>query len=369
MWQSTLCPNSAAHSVMRLSVATVTASIACTMPAIAGGVDGDTPGNAIEINSLPFTDSGDTSLFSDDYDAVCPFSGSTAPDVFYGYQPTKNERIRIRSCDSVFDTKTYVLDSSFTEVACNDDGCSSGGVIPFHSDLRDVPLVANSTSYIAVNGWGGDAGAHVIDVALDVRPKQPCVIQCPPGSIPEDEPCDNGRTEINPGCNGEPPYVLSPVQCGTTTCGTSWATGGVRDVDSYSLHVEEQLTVLTMSITTGFNSMFGRYPNGDPQAPSCPAAALDPFVYTSIDDCGSAQGFSFIAMTPGEYWFIVVPTMFDLLPCGASGAYGTNDYFITWECEPYCPATASCSGDANGDGIVDFDDVVVVLTNWNTPCQ
>ena len=341
--------------------------VALKPTAFSGGRE--TPLEATVIPSLPYSDTGDTTKAIDDFDAVCPYEGSTSPDVFYSFSPAIDQRIRIRLCDSSFDTKTYVLDSSFTEIACNDDGCSSGGVIPFRSDLRDVPLFADETYYIAVDGWSGDAGAYVINVALDVGPNQPCVIQCPPGSIPEGEPCDNGRTEVNPGCDGPgAPWVVSEVECGTTTCGTSWALGGTHDTDWYGLNVPEINMTVTATITAGFNGVLGLFPNGNPSAPDCGSAAFENFVNTSIDDCGMPQSISFFTKIPGQYWLVVKPIAFDLLPCDGSGSCSSNDYVVTWECEPLCDGNNTCPGDANSDGVVSFIDITTVLAKWNQTC-
>jgi len=44
---------------------------------------GDTFDDAIQITVIPDTLIGTTEGFNDDYDEVCPFSGSTSPDVVY----------------------------------------------------------------------------------------------------------------------------------------------------------------------------------------------------------------------------------------------------------------------------------------------
>jgi hypothetical protein len=48
---------------------------------------GETIADAWVIYALPFNDTGNTSDNVNDYDEICPFSGSTSPDVVYAYEP------------------------------------------------------------------------------------------------------------------------------------------------------------------------------------------------------------------------------------------------------------------------------------------
>ncbi len=53
---------------------------------------------------------------------------------------------------------------------------------------------------------------------------------------------------------------------------------------------------------------------------------------------------------------------------GATWAYGTKfPYFIQVVAEP-TTSCAPCPGDANGDGMVNFDDVTEVIANWGAGC-
>ena len=49
--------------------------------------------------------------YTDDLDFVCPYDGSTSPDVFYAFTPDEDMVIDIGTCNSGFDTKLYVLDA------------------------------------------------------------------------------------------------------------------------------------------------------------------------------------------------------------------------------------------------------------------
>ena len=132
------------------------------------------------ITSLPFTDTGDTSDNSDEFDAVCPYSGSTSADVFYEMSGDLGE-ITITLCDSLYDGKTYILDSAFNVFACNDDACGDDG---FKSQL-DANLVAGATYYLAVDGYTGANGAYTLTVDGFVPP-EPCdPFECPPEQHPK----------------------------------------------------------------------------------------------------------------------------------------------------------------------------------------
>ena len=75
-------------------VAFLCAAGAFTTVVLAEG--GDTIAEATEIAALPFVDAGTTLGFNDDADEVCPYEGSTSPDVFYKYTPEADELVDIR---------------------------------------------------------------------------------------------------------------------------------------------------------------------------------------------------------------------------------------------------------------------------------
>ncbi|MCK4915351.1 MAG: hypothetical protein KAS89_04225, partial [Candidatus Eisenbacteria sp.] len=58
------------------------------VPTYEGRVEGDTIEDPFVIDDLPFLGSGDTCPFAHDYDEVCPYTGSAAPDVVYRYDCT-----------------------------------------------------------------------------------------------------------------------------------------------------------------------------------------------------------------------------------------------------------------------------------------
>ena len=102
-----------------LGFAAVAGLASVCLQGAAYGEGSEFPDGSVSITSLPFTDTGDTSDNSDEFDAVCPYSGSTSADVFYEMSGDLGE-ITVTLCDSLYDCKTYILDSAFNVFARND---------------------------------------------------------------------------------------------------------------------------------------------------------------------------------------------------------------------------------------------------------
>lgn len=149
---------------------------------------GDTCATATVIPSLPYSVSGSTVGYTNDYDEACPFSGSTAPDVVYSFTPATDMTVDITLCAGVtnYDTKLYVYQDvcpapgSGQHIACNDDACNSP-VFPnnFISALAGVGLTAGHTYYIVVDGYGSSAGDYTLEVAQWQPPPPPAVCDDP----------------------------------------------------------------------------------------------------------------------------------------------------------------------------------------------
>jgi hypothetical protein len=128
---------------------------------------GDTFQDATVINSIPYSNVGTTAGYTNNYDEICPYDGSTAPDVVYAYTPPANATISISLCEgSDYDTKLYVYENDeSTVVGCNDDACTSPN-FPYDwiSELTGLNLTAGNTYYIVVDGYGGSYGNYTIDI-------------------------------------------------------------------------------------------------------------------------------------------------------------------------------------------------------------
>ncbi len=164
------------------SAATTTEPVAGAASATVPLVGGDTCDTATVISTLPFSDSGNTCSFTDDYDEICDpavdFPGS--PDVVYSFTPATNVSVDISLCgNSAYDTKLYVYEGvcpdtmqSGTQIACNEDFCLTPSIeFVLVSSLSQVPMVAGTTYYIVVDGTndqvafpGLECGNYTIDV-------------------------------------------------------------------------------------------------------------------------------------------------------------------------------------------------------------
>ena len=241
---------------------------------------GEDIGSAVNIPALPYTDAGNTCTNIDDYDEVCPFTGSTSPDVVYSYTPTADIETNVSLCNSGYDTKVYVYaNDASTLVACNDDACGSDG---FRSELLCVPMTFGNTYYIVVDGYFGACG----DYDLAVSECTPCIVECPPDGLLEGEvDCfDDYKDAYNGGCNSTP-NVFTPIPCdgdgSATMCGSyggffhSPSGFNYRDTDWYELNPDYSAGA-TISVEGEYETLFGYLNAGN----GCGAPVFEDFIVT-----------------------------------------------------------------------------------------
>ncbi|HEX7402250.1 MAG TPA: hypothetical protein VF369_08735, partial [candidate division Zixibacteria bacterium] len=150
-------------------------------PSILRQEGGETCASATVISSLPYNPTGNTCDNVHDYDEVCPYTGSTAPDVVYSYTPAANEVVDIDMWGSLYDTKIYVYNGTCSNanlVACNDDYWSD-----YTSAIFNLSLTAGNTYYIVIDGYGTSCGDYIM--LMQIHPV--CDVVCPSGGIPEGE--------------------------------------------------------------------------------------------------------------------------------------------------------------------------------------
>ena len=205
---------------------------------------GDTIADAFVIPGLPFNDTGTTAGYNNDYDQICPYSGSTSPDVIYSFVPGEDLLVDVDLCGSAYDTKTYILDASLAVVACNDDFYYDATCGMYVSKLEDVPVSAGLSYYIIIDGYGGGFGNYILEITG--TPDVPCAVDCIgnlyPG--PEGEPplVDGYVDNYNGGCN-TPGYPFQELLAwpwgGFVVCGVSgWyvhSSTNYRDTDWFIL--------------------------------------------------------------------------------------------------------------------------------------
>jgi hypothetical protein len=295
-------------------------------------VGGDTIASATVIGSLPYADSGNTCSFVNNYDAVCPFTGSTSADVVYRYNATSAVSIDVILCNSTYDTKVYVYENSTANlIACNDDDCGSDG---FKSQLSCVNLTAGNSYYIVVDGYFGDCGNY----ELTVSECTPCIVSCPPGGVLEGEPdCENDTLDsYNGGCNSVPPaFTTIPCQGdgSTTMCGTyggfTYFGLSYRDTDWYRVNLSSPSTV-TWCVNGEYDTLIGII---DGNA-GCPVFAF--YDYTFSTPC--SEGCLTANLPAGEWWFFAATSGFGP---GAGACGGNYNGTLEWPCGPVSVESAS----------------------------
>lgn len=301
------------------------------LPYDGGFVGGENIGNAVAIGALPFADGGNTCGYNNDYDEVCPYTGSTSGDVVYSITPGSDVSIEIDLCNSLYDTKVYVYGPGGALVACNDDyGCGFSG---YQSHLDCVSLVAPNTYYIVIDGWLGECGDYDLTIAECAGP-QPCT-PCPAAAQLEGEPdCFDGYVDhYNGGCNSQPP-VYTEITC-PTICGKAgtYIFNGLsyRDTDWYHVNLPAGSYSITGQAEWDLRLFDLGIPGGN-----CGGLVIDNTV-----NGGNCTPIT-MNFPGGDQYFFAGPNFFSGLTCG-------SDYQLTF----------------SGDGFPnDCGGVPTVETSW-----
>jgi hypothetical protein len=299
---------------------------------------GDTIANALLIPSFPYTDNGTTAGRVDDYDEVCPYDGSTSPDVVYRFAPTTTVVATLDLCNSSFDTKLYIYDAALNLIACNDD-FNVAPCYVYSSKLESVTFNAGNTYYIIIDGYGGASGAYVLAIT---PPPPPCVVECPAGSGLEGEPAlvNEYVDNHNGGCNTDPgtPFQVLEAAPGTTSltmCGVSgWYTAGglqSRDTDWFILSMGTAGAIDISIISEQPTTIYELFPQDCVNVDAPTAATTVPCVEGFMTITGYASG--------SPVWFWVGPSTY-APPAGAGPEY---DYVVSFDGLTYTPPVATQS--------------------------
>ena len=214
---------------------------------------GEDMATAIQILSMPFSDTGNTTGHVDDYDEVCPYSGSTAADLVYYYQPDSDVVLSVDLCGSGYDTKTYIYEGSGNLVFCNDDAYFDDTCGIYVSLIEAAFLNAGETYYFVIDGYGEDTGDYILNIH-EFFPEPPCILEC--DGLQEGEPALGPGYEdaFNGGCNspeyGAPWGDLTYASDGNGEllyCGIAGWTDSGRDTDwNYLMMGEQGLVEVTV---------------------------------------------------------------------------------------------------------------------------
>ena len=198
---------------------------------------GDTILDAVMV-TLPANTTGTTAGYYNDYDEVCPYTGSMSPDVVYTFVASDDMIVEVDLFGSTYDTKVYVYDQDLALIACNDDFYPD-----YVSKIEDMPVIGGVQYFVVVDGYGGDFGDYVMAI-YEFVPPPPCVIDCPYGAAQENEPplAIDYEDAWNGGCNS--PEFGNPFQpfYSSVFCGVSgfYLNGGsnFRDTDWFNVPIQ-----------------------------------------------------------------------------------------------------------------------------------
>ncbi len=248
---------------------------------------GDNCGVAIAL-SVPGTVSGYTTGASNDYDAICPYDGATAPDVVYSYTPIQTELVSLSLCGGTtnYDTKLYVFaeNCTGTPVACNDDACTSPLYgFPYVSRLDCVPLTGGVTYYIVVDGYGSSAGDYTLDATL-------CT-PCPP---PPNDDCANVVPVALPAT------FTGDNSCATPDCGFFPGQGNAW----LAFEVPSGCDLVTLDYCGTAPAFGNAWLNLAPDCPCTGYTAAGTYDFTTCSD-GNVT-IRWTGLTPGVYYYPIL---------------------------------------------------------------
>jgi hypothetical protein len=275
---------------------------------------GDTIEQATVITEFPFSDTGATCGYQDDYDEDCPYEGMLAPDVVYSYTPATAMNVMIDLCSSQYDTKVYVYAGGYTPgnpYACNDDAnCGYSG---YQSRLSNVQLFPGVTYYIVVDGYYDSCGTYRLELSA---PYDPCPLVCPEGGLQEGEPdCHDGYVDVyNPGCSGGSGGAWTPIRAQANGCAVMCGKSGTYHTDGLNYRDEDWYLAESL---------------GGPVTVDCRAEFLLTIWLTMGIDCENLTylisganacetvtvGWSFPAGT--QFGIMVAPDFYPDTPCGS----------------------------------------------------
>ncbi len=192
-----------------------------------------------------FTIPANTSDNNNDYDAICPYSGSIAPDVVYSFTPTADVVVDIDLCGSGYDTKVYIMDQAMNLIDCNDDAYFNDDPCGHYvSKIVAAQLPGGIEYFIIIDGYGEDAGDYIISVSEGEIPEY-CDLPCYGWS--EGEPSITGDyiDHFNGGCNSDPAifgdYLFAnDHNCEFLLCGNAGWNDWGRDTDWFHIMIGDE---------------------------------------------------------------------------------------------------------------------------------
>ena len=282
---------------------------------------------SLGLGDLPWTNSNYNCGRGNDYADTCLGSYDGGEDMIYAFTPTEDMTVSIEM-DPLGLTWTGIAidDSCPLDASCLGVNTGSSGV----RLIECVALTGGVTYYIQVDTWPSPTCLPAFDLTISWC--EPCVVECPPGGIPEGEPdCyDEYDDAYNGGCNSTP---VAPSDCcyanGTPGCDDATCEAIVCGIDSWCCDVEWDDICAGMALT------------------ECGTLCSDldyPFSDINLGDkvCGTAGTFLFGGSNYRDTdWYRVT----------------TDDWYeLTWTLD-----------DGDGDG-AEFDSLIFVIDSGSGDC-
>ncbi|RKX22370.1 MAG: hypothetical protein DRP35_02070 [Candidatus Zixiibacteriota bacterium] len=132
---------------------------------------GDNIGSAVAIGTMPYSTTGTTVGYTDDYQITCELTTLSGPDVVYSYSPAIDENVDISLCASLDAVNVWVYENDVsTMVACNRFATACGSP---RAELLDVPMYTGNIYYIVVCAdyqLSSSGGSYQIDCSASEMP-------------------------------------------------------------------------------------------------------------------------------------------------------------------------------------------------------
>jgi hypothetical protein len=330
------------------------------------------PGQVVEASLALATPSADPVPSQAD----CQFLGWASPrrDVWYRFDPPQPDGfLTLDLCESNFDTSVvlYRLDETtgaIEQFACDDDDCNPQGPT-YQSRITALRLAADHRPVLVrVAGWSGNAGQ--LRMRADWEPAVPAPIRFTAGSLFHHavaEAAGQQSTSQGPGPRGSAhAFVEGRAQVGSVRA-SGFVSAEIRSgwADVAELRVQGSLEA-SQPTNAGAVGNF-RCIDGEGEAGKSPLElTLDSDRYFRMIGTGAAQPKLVAAtgcicgnrLTAGTY---VLDVEFSVAVAGSqSSVQQSIDWLLELRETPFLAA------DIDGDGVVDGDDLGMLLASWGT---
>ncbi len=302
---------------------------------------GDTIESAIPIDMLPFSDSGNTVGYQNDYNDICVIGPNNAADVVYSFTPTSDMLLDIDLCESAFGNQLFVYEDEYVSgdpYACVPMfyyGVSECGFLA--ARMAGLPVYSGHTYFIIIDGYDGSQGTYTIEV----QQMPACDVTFSSDAMPEGEPplANDYVDTYNTGCNADPPILqnIDSFQPDTGCLNIAGISGYLRPAYSYFSRDTDWYSVIAsgteIKASIIAEAPFSLFVN----AAGCPAYGsssvhVDPCVSGEINypTIPGNEYFIFVALQGVGHWNLELTSIeYELQVCGQDGMVQIES--MTWD--------------------------------------